>query len=305
MSSASAFSACPATLSQESDRMRHSGSRYGGQTVAITGGARGIGLAIAQAFHAEGANVVLGDLDVELATAAATDLGDRAHAVHLDVTDRKSFADFLAATKERFGGMHILVNNAGIMYTGPLLDEEEAITDRTLDINVRAVITGCKLAARSFIADGVQGSIVNIASLAGLLKVPDLATYVASKHAVVGLSESLSREWESAGIQVLSIMPTVVNTELATGLEVPRWLRPLMAVEPEDIANGVLKGLRRRQVRRSVHAFLAPLLRAFDLLIPYRPRRALERSLSLDTLMSGKNPEARAAYHAKITQGLS
>jgi NAD(P)-dependent dehydrogenase (short-subunit alcohol dehydrogenase family) len=122
-------------------------ARFGpGTVVAITGGARGIGRATAAAFVAAGAHVAIGDLDAYGETAA--DLGPPAVGLPLDVTDRTSFRAFLDAAESELGPLDVLVNNAGIMPSGPFLDEDDAMTDRVLDVNLRGVLIGCKLAGR-------------------------------------------------------------------------------------------------------------------------------------------------------------
>lgn len=277
--------------------------RYDGKTVAVTGAARGIGLAIVRAFHAEGAAVVLGDLDLEPAVAAARELGERAHAIRLNVTDRTSFADFLTEAEERFGPVHILVNNAGIMPTGDFLDEPAGMTDQVLAVNLRAVLTGTQLAAQRFRADNRPGTIVNIASLAGMSYASGVSTYCATKHAVVGASGSLAREWESMGIRVLAVLPSLVPTDLSTGATRPRWARSLLEATPEDVADGVLRALAGRRTRVAVPAGTDVLLRLLDTL-PYLLRRSAERLFGLDAMYGDANPQIRQKYHDRLGQQL-
>ena len=134
------------------------------KVIAITGGGRGIGLAIAEALIAQGARVSIGDIDVALAEREAKRIG--AHAGQLDVRDAASFAKFIAGTEAALGPLYALVNNAGIMPMGYFLDEAPALADAQIDINFRGVIHGMRLALPGLLARG-SGHIINIASLAG------------------------------------------------------------------------------------------------------------------------------------------
>lgn len=154
------------------------------KVVAITGAARGIGLATAMAFADAGAFVALGDLDFDVAARAAAKLGTKAIGLRLDVTDPASFEAFLAAAEDTFGPLDVLVNNAGIMPTGLFADEAAGMTDRIIDINLRGVIIGARLAVTRFVPRAT-GHLINIASLAGISGFPGLATYCATKHCIV------------------------------------------------------------------------------------------------------------------------
>ena len=164
-----------------------------GKVVAITGGARGIGKATAQALVRKGAKVAIGDLDVELAQKTAAELGGDTLALELDVTRRDSFEGFLDQVEERLGSLDVLVNNAGIMPIGDFVEESDRTAQMMVDINVHGVLYGMKLAL-----PGMQrrnsGHIVNIASQAGKAGFPGGATYCGTKHFVVGASEAVRQE---------------------------------------------------------------------------------------------------------------
>src|SRR5436305_2144143 len=206
-----------------------------GTTVAITGGARGIGRATAAALIAQGARVAIGDIEASLAEQTAQELGAGTIGLPLDVTDRVSFAAFLDQAEDRLGPLEVLINNAGIMPVGPFLEETDATAKRMIDINVQGVIFGSKLALERF-TQRRRGHLVNIASIAGKAATPYLATYVASKHAVVGLSEALRLEFGPSGIDVSVVIPVGVNTELYSGLQPMRGMK---TPEPEDVAQAI------------------------------------------------------------------
>jgi NAD(P)-dependent dehydrogenase (short-subunit alcohol dehydrogenase family) len=269
-----------------------------GKVVAITGGARGIGRASAEVFRAAGARVAIGDLDGELAAKEAADLGHPVIGMPLDVTDPDSFAAFLTAVEEAHGPLDVLVNNAGIMPTGPFLAEDEAMTDRIIAVNLRAVITGCRLAGDRFVARG-EGVIVNVASLAGVFGAPAIATYSATKHAVIGLTESLDREFAGAGVRVVAVLPGVVRTELSAGANYPAWMNRIAAVEPADVARAVLAAVGARGTRKTVPGALGALVRAAALL-PSGMRRGVERRVGLDTAYTRADTGAREHYHQRL-----
>lgn len=274
-----------------------------GKVVAITGGARGIGRCTAEACLARGARVAIGDVDAELVQKTAAELaaGDGADVVGLtlDVTDRDSFTGFLDATEERFGPLDVLVNNAGIMPTGLLCDETDAMTDRQVAINALGVVTGSKLAARRFTARG-SGHLVNIASLAGVNPTAGLATYCGTKHFVVGFTESLHRELAPLGIGVTAVLPGVVRTELSSGSKVPRWAEGIAVVDPEQIAETVVDVIGTQRIRVTCPRALGATIRASSLL-SQRLRQRAEHLTGFDALMTQADPAARAAYHRRIT----
>ena len=206
-----------------------------GQTVAITGGARGIGRVTAQAFLRQGMKVAIGDVDLQAAQQTAEEIGGPTHqsavGLPLDVTERASFVEFLDTAEEQLGPLDVLINNAGIMPIGPFLDEDDATARRILDINVLGVILGMKLALPRMTARG-RGHVVNIASQAGKYGFPGGATYCASKAAVINLSRAVRKELRVApAIEISLISPYAVNTELGLGLSEPRQ-RQFRKIEP-------------------------------------------------------------------------
>lgn len=261
-----------------------------GRVAAVTGGAQGIGKAIARALVAEGMSVMIGDLDLPTARATAEELGPRVHAVDLDVTDPTSVQRFVEAAEAAFGPLDVMVNNAGIMLVGELAKEDDRGTDLQVDVNLRGVINGCKAAIRAM-QDRGDGHIVNIASTAGKVAVPRLATYTATKHAVVGLTDSLRAELRPAGIQVSAIMPVPVNTRL--GADLGRSLIP--PVEADDVARQVVRVLRRRSNEAFVPSYVE-LLSAATRWLPSPARDAATRLLRGHDVMVGADDAKREAY---------
>ncbi|WP_066898087.1 SDR family oxidoreductase [Mycolicibacterium houstonense] len=271
--------------------------------VAITGGARGIGRATAAIFQAVGADVAIGDLDGDHCGEVAAQLGSSVTGLPLDVTDPASFADFLDAARVAMGGLDVLVNNAGIMPTGAFLDEDEAMTDRLIAINLRGVITGTRLAANRFRQQGQGGSIVNVASLAGLFGAPAIATYTATKAAVVTLTESLAKEFSGSGIHVCVVLPGVVRTELSGGAHYPRWMERVAAVEPDDVAHAIRAAVTVERTRVSVPRSLETVVAVRNLL-PNSLSWRLDRLVGLDSAFTQADPAARARYHQRLSGSL-
>jgi NADP-dependent 3-hydroxy acid dehydrogenase YdfG len=265
-----------------------------GKVVAITGGARGIGKATAIALVGKGCRVAIGDLDPELAEQTAESLGGGTIALQLDVTDRESFSAFLDEAERQLGPIDVLINNAGIMPLGRFADEDDATARRMIDINLHGVIFGTKLALARMEPRN-SGHIVNIASQAGKAGFPGGATYCATKHAVVGLSEAVRAELDGTAIEVSCVMPAIVNTELASGLKEARGVKNL---EPEEVAEAIVDALETGRfdvwVPRSTQ-YIATVMN----LVPRRGREAIARFLKADKVLAAADPAARAGYEQR------
>jgi NAD(P)-dependent dehydrogenase (short-subunit alcohol dehydrogenase family) len=273
--------------------------QLGGKVVAITGAARGIGKATAKALVGKGCRVAIGDLDLELAEKTAAELGGGTVALQLDVTDRASFEHFLDEAERQLGLVDAVVNNAGIMPVTPFAEEGEDSIRRQIEINFIGVATGTQLAIRRLRPRG-SGYIVNIASQAGKAGVPGIATYSGTKHAVIGLSEAVRAELRDTGIEVLCVMPTVVNTELTSGVG-QKWVKP---VEASDVANEIVEAMEVPRfdvfVPRSngiLYKVLSPLPRSW--------REALGRAMGVDKLMIEVDHGARRAYEERAAHSAS
>ncbi|MGH2953749.1 MAG: SDR family oxidoreductase [Solirubrobacterales bacterium] len=262
-----------------------------GKVVAITGAARGIGRATAQALVAERAKVAIGDLELGLAERTASELGSDTIAVELDVTRRDSFAEFLAQVEERLGPVDVLINNAGIMPIGPFLEEDDATAKRMVDINLHGVIYGMKLALPGMVRRG-SGHLVNISSQAGKGGFPGGATYCGTKHAVVGISEAVRAELVDTGVEVSVVMPAIVNTELADGLVESRGVKKL---EPEDVAAAIVAALKSPKFDVWVPRETVAIYKVLQLL-PRRGREAVARLLKADKVLAGADSAKRVGY---------
>jgi NAD(P)-dependent dehydrogenase (short-subunit alcohol dehydrogenase family) len=264
-----------------------------GKVVAITGGGRGIGRAIAQALVREGARVAVGDLDRDSAEQTAAALGEPAVGLPLDVTDHAGLIAFLDEVEQRLGPIDVLVNNAGIMPVTPLADESAESIARTLDLDLRAVVYGTQEAMRRMVPRRT-GHIVNIASVAGRSGFPYLATYCAAKHGVVGLSEAVRQELRGTGVEVSVVMPSVVNTELTTGLANSR----VKNIEPEDVAHELVAALKKPRFDVFVPRSNGPLIQLTSPL-PRTWREAIGRWIKADKSLLDADRSARAEYEAR------
>ena len=265
-----------------------------GRVIAITGGARGIGRATARALIAQGARVAIGDIDAALASQTAEQLGAGTLGLALDVTDKPSFEAFLAEVERRLGPLDVLINNAGVMPVGPFVSETDATTERILDINVLGVINGSKLALTRFLPRN-RGHLVNVASVAGKLGFPGGATYCASKHAVVGLSEAIRAELRPTAIDVSIVMPVVVNTELGSGLQRSRGVPK---VEPEEVAEAIVSALQTGRVDVYVPRSVAGLFRSINV-VPRPLAEFINRALKGDRVLVDLDHVERAAYEQR------
>src|SRR5256714_10053941 len=270
-----------------------------GDTAAITGGARGIGRATAEAFLRQGMNVAIGDVDVEAARQTASELGPNAVGLPLDVTDRASFVSFLNEAERQFAPIDVLVNNAGIMQIGRFIDEDDVTAVRMVDINLHGVITGTKLALERMIPRD-RGHIVNISSQAGKFGAPGGATYSATKHAVVGLTEAVRGELRlmGANIYLSYVMPYVVNTELGSGLGQARGLSNL---EPREVADAIVEALKLR----TVEVWVPKSAKRTSLMATVLPRRLSEgfaRAIRADRVLADADTMTRRNYELRASR---
>ncbi len=233
------------------------------RVAVITGGAGGIGFALAESFAARGAKIVLADVDEAAMRHRADSLearGSEVLCVRTDVTQRPSVAALADSVWARFGAAHLVCNNAGIALAGPLLEATAEDWRLTMDINFWGVVHGIEAFAPRLVTQGRGGHILNTASMAGLVGMQWLGIYCASKFAVVGLSESLRRELAPHGIGVSVLCPMIVETGIVEnslrvrGKEVPA-AAPVSqppagamkggVVTPEEVARRVVRAIER------------------------------------------------------------
>jgi short-subunit dehydrogenase len=242
-----------------------------GRVVAVTGAARGIGQATARVLADRGARVIGGDLP------------------ELDVTSRDSFAAWLEAA----GPIDVLVNNAGVMHVGSFLEESDEWTRRQIDVNLHGVILGMKLALPAMVARG-SGHVVNVASAAAVIGVPREAVYAASKHGVLGVSQSVRLELRGSGVDLSVVMPGLVRTELAAGT-----LRAGLVLSPEDVAHAIVATLERPRFDVYVpRAYGA--ISVLGALMPRRAREAMLRLAGNERATERTTTAERAAYESRV-----
>ena len=242
------------------------------RVAVITGGASGIGDAMARAFAARGAKLVLADIDAEAlarAERAHRGRGSEVLAVHTDVTKRDQVEALADATYDRFGAAHVVCNNAGIALLGPIQQFSSADWELTFAINFWGVLYGVQAFVPRMMKAKSGGHLVNTASMAGLVGMPYFSAYNASKFAVVGLSESLARELKPHGIGVSVLCPMIVETPLtqnsmrlragAEGAAAPVPEQPAAETmrggvkQPDEVAARVVRAVERGQLYILTH----------------------------------------------------
>ena len=258
-----------------------------GKVVAVTGGARGIGRAIAERLTAAGARVAIGDRDLEAAQETAAELG--VHAYSLDVADRDSFDDYLRAVRRDLGAIDVLINNAGIMWVGSFEEEPDSAARAQLEVNLLGVINGVKAAAPAMREAG-RGHLVAVASAASILPIPGEATYAATKAGVLGYFRAVRAELRGKGVDTSVIMPAVVDTALATGT----GTGAVRLLSPDDVARAVVEVVARPRFEITVPGFIGSATRWVSLL----PQRLKDRAFvaMVPDQVAQVRAEARAGY---------
>lgn len=269
-----------------------------GSCALVTGGARGIGRAIAEALLREGVKVVVADVDGVAAARCADELageGRTVRAMDLDVRDLESFRSVVARLEAELAPVDILVNNAGIMPLGPFLEQAPGSDDRQIDVNLRGVIHGLRAVLPGMLRRR-RGHVVNVASVAGKVGVPFAAVYAGTKHAVVGLTEAVRHELRDSGVDLSYVMPAIVDTELTSGT---RSLRYPPRVRPEQVADAVVTTLRTGRVDVFVPEF-ARLTAILPVLLPRGLVERVGRWFGIDRVFAEVDGAAREAYTRRV-----
>ncbi|WP_183093287.1 SDR family oxidoreductase [Nocardioides stalactiti] len=263
----------------------------------ITGGARGIGRAIAAALLREGYSIAIGDLDGDLAASTATGLTASGVGGHLDVSDAESFAGFVKEVESQLGAVDLLVNNAGIMPIGRFLELDPDTVRRTVDVNLVGVLNGVRAVLPGMVERG-SGHIVNISSIAGKCPPPGGAVYAATKAGVLALGESLRQELAPQGVRVSTVLPSFTNTDLVTGT---KGLRGIRNLEPEEVAQSVVAAVRRNHAIAYAPTALRHNVRLYDNL-PGFANELLAKAFRGDRAFLDVDRDARRSYDDRIGQ---
>ncbi len=218
-----------------------------GKTAVITGGAQGIGYAIAERFVGEGARVVIGDLDLPTAETAAKELGGPsvAQGVRCDVTSVEDVDTLLRTAVEAFGSLDIMVNNAGITMDATMRTMTEEQFDRVIDVHLKGTWNGTRMAA-AIMRQQRSGSIVNISSLSGKVGMVGQTNYSAAKAGIVGLSKAAAKEMAHHGVRVNAIQPGLIRSAMTEAMPRKAWDQKMAEIpmqrpgEPAEVASVAL-----------------------------------------------------------------
>jgi 3-oxoacyl-[acyl-carrier protein] reductase len=218
-----------------------------GKMAVITGGAQGIGYAIAERFVGEGARVVIGDLDLQTAETAAKELGDPsvAKGVRCDVTRTEDVDALLRSAVDAFGSLDIMVNNAGITMDATMRTMTEEQFDRVIDVHLKGTWNGTRKAA-AIMREQRSGSIVNISSLSGKVGMVGQTNYSAAKAGIVGLSKAAAKEMAHHGVRVNAIQPGLIRSAMTEAMPRKAWDQKMAEIpmqrpgEPGEVASVAL-----------------------------------------------------------------
>ncbi len=215
------------------------------QSIFISGAAQGIGAAIAELFYQKGYKVGIYDIHTEQAEQLARQLGDRAQAGKLDVANYSDWQNALHDFNAWAGEINILINNAGVLYSGAFENTDIEAHHRTININVNGVLNGCH-AAFPYLKNASFGRIINLSSASAIYGQADLVSYSASKFAVRGITEGLDVEWQKYGIRVLDIMPLFVQTAMVKDMDAGTIQNMGVNLSAQDVAKQIFNVVQTR-----------------------------------------------------------
>ena len=259
----------------------------------VTGGARGIGRAIAAELLARGLRVVVADLDGAVAT--AHELGPHAVGRRLDVTDSAAVEALVDGVERELGPLVVWVNNAGVMPTGAFLDEDPAVAELVIDVDYRAVVDATRIVLPRMVQRG-RGVVVQVASATATKPMAGLAVYSGAKAAVHAFSEGLRRELRGTGVDVVVVLPYLAATALGAGIRSQRGFR---AVTAEEVALETVRAIERGAPEVYVPRWLGPAARFFREL-PLPVRNAVDDLIASDRIGLGGDPGMRADYLRQV-----
>jgi NAD(P)-dependent dehydrogenase (short-subunit alcohol dehydrogenase family) len=264
--------------------------------VAVTGGARGVGLATAGALVAAGARPVLLDVDGDAVAVAAASLPGAPPSYPLDIADPGMFRDLLERVERDHGPLDALVNNAGIMPINRFDEESDATAERVVAVNLLGTIYGTREAFRRM-RDRRRGHIINIASMAGKVATPGLGTYSATKFGIVGYTESVRYEARGSGVDFSVILPGVIATRLSAGMTNKGLGKP---IEADAVAQAVVNTLARPRPE----VYVPPAFRGVAAFSALAPKALLDRMVRWSggdhAALDAVDSPARAEYEREI-----
>lgn len=262
----------------------------------ITGGGRGIGRAVAQDLLARGHRVVIAEIDATTGASTAEALGPNATGRRFDVADTGSLQDWVDEVERTFGPVDLWINNAGIMPTGRLLDQDPDLIDRVIDINLRGLVHCTRHLAGRMVERGT-GKIINIASATAVKPLAGLAVYSGTKFGVLGFSAALRRELIGSGVQISVVLPYLAATPLGAGIQAQRGFR---IVTPEQVSREVMRAIDTGRFAHVVPRRLAVLLKIAPLL-PVPVQDLVDDLIDTDRIGLGGDPGQRVRYLRDLT----
>ena len=213
------------------------------QSIFISGAAQGIGAAVARLFYQKGYKVGIYDINNDLAQQLANQLGENAKAGLLDVSNYDQWQTALSEFVDWAGELNVLINNAGILYSGAFENTEINAHHRTININVNGVLNGCH-AAFPYLKKASFARVVNLSSASAIYGQADLISYSASKFAVRGITEGLDVEWQKYGIRVMDVMPLFVQTAMVKNMDAGTIQNMGVELTPQNVAEQIYKTIQ-------------------------------------------------------------